>query len=42
MKIHEYQAKEILRQHDVPTPNGKVAETPDEAVKIAEDRASMK
>lgn len=37
MKIHEYQAKEILRRHNVPTPEGKVATTAEEAVKIAED-----
>jgi len=36
MKIHEYQAKEILRSYGVPTPRGDVAYTPDEAKEIAE------
>ena len=36
MKIHEYQAKEILRQAGVPTPRGDVAYTPDEAKEAAE------
>ena len=36
MKIHEYQAKEILRQYGVPTPRGEVAYTPDEAKEVAE------
>src|SRR5438445_9284923 len=31
MKIHEYQAKDILRRYGVPTPRGIVAENPDEA-----------
>src|SRR5438552_11508510 len=31
MKVHEYQAKEILRRYGVPTPRGVVVETPDEA-----------
>src|SRR5512134_3943845 len=35
MKIHEYQAKEILARYGVPVPRGSVAATPDEAVKIA-------
>jgi succinyl-CoA synthetase beta subunit len=37
MKIHEYQAKEILRNNGVPVPNGKVAFTPEEAKKIADE-----
>jgi succinyl-CoA synthetase beta subunit len=37
MKVHEYQGKDILRKFDVATPRGKVAFTPDEAVRIAED-----
>ena len=37
MKIHEYQAKELLAQYGVPTPKGKVATTVEEAVKIAQD-----
>ena len=36
MKVHEYQAKEILRAHGVPTPRGFVARTLDEARKAAE------
>ena len=30
MKIHEYQAKEILKSFGVPVPNGGVARTPEE------------
>ncbi len=37
MKIHEYQAKEILRSFGVPVPNGAVARTPEEAEAIAKD-----
>jgi succinyl-CoA synthetase beta subunit len=37
MKIHEYQAKEILKNYGVPIPRGRVAETPEEARKIAEE-----
>ena len=36
MKIHEYQAKEILRTYGVPTPRGEVAYTADEAKANAE------
>ena len=36
MKIHEYQAKEILKGYGVPVPKGKVAETPEEARRVAE------
>ena len=36
MKIHEYQAKEILKSYDIPVPKGRVAETPEEARRIAE------
>lgn len=36
MKIHEYQAKAILREFGVPTPEGEVAHTPEEAKAIAE------
>jgi succinyl-CoA synthetase beta subunit len=35
MKIHEYQAKEILREHGVPVPQGEVANTLEEAVEVA-------
>jgi succinyl-CoA synthetase beta subunit len=34
MKIHEYQAKEVLKSYGVPVPKGGVAETPEEARKI--------
>ncbi len=37
MKIHEYQAKEILRRYGVATPRGKVTEDPDEAARICEE-----
>jgi succinyl-CoA synthetase beta subunit len=35
MNIHEYQAKELYRQYDVPTPNGFPAFSVDEAVEAA-------
>ena len=35
MKIHEYQAKEVLRQYAVPTPRGSVCFSVDEAEKAA-------
>jgi succinyl-CoA synthetase beta subunit len=37
MKIHEYQGKSILKKFDVPTPKGKVAFSPDEAVIAAQE-----
>lgn len=37
MKIHEYQGKEILRQFNVPVPNGIPAFSVDEAVAAAEN-----
>lgn len=36
MNLHEYQSKIILKQHGVPVPEGGVANTPEEAVKVAE------
>ncbi len=36
MKIHEYQAREILQDFDVPIPAGKVAETTSQAREVAE------
>jgi succinyl-CoA synthetase beta subunit len=36
MKVHEYQAKAILREFGVPVPRGDVAETPADARAIAE------
>jgi succinyl-CoA synthetase beta subunit len=35
MKIHEYQAKELFKKYGVPTPQGRVALNPAEAVEIA-------
>ena len=35
MDIHEHQAKELLRQYNIPTPSGYVAFTIDEAVEVA-------
>ena len=37
MKIHEYQAKEILKKFNVAIPQGKIAFSVDEAVKAAEE-----
>jgi succinyl-CoA synthetase beta subunit len=37
MKVHEYQAKEILRRYGVPTPRGIVVDTPDEARQAARE-----
>jgi succinyl-CoA synthetase beta subunit len=36
MKVHEYQAKEILRRYGVPTPRGIVVDNADDARKAAE------
>ena len=36
MNIHEYQAKQLLKARGVPVPNGGVAFTADEAVKVAQ------
>ena len=37
MKIHEYQAKDILARYGVPIQPGRVAHTPDEAAAIARE-----
>ncbi|HZF12009.1 MAG TPA: ADP-forming succinate--CoA ligase subunit beta [Thermoanaerobaculia bacterium] len=37
MKIHEYQAKEILRRYGVATPKGRVTDSPEEAGRICEE-----
>jgi succinyl-CoA synthetase beta subunit len=37
MKIHEFQAKDILKSFGIPVPNGKVAITPAEAKAVAEE-----
>jgi len=42
MKIHEYQAKEVLRKYGVAVPEGKVAFSPDEAYSIAKEMGSDK
>ncbi len=39
MKIHEYQAKEIFRKYNVPTPKGKIAYSVEEAVNNAKELA---
>ena len=36
MKIHEYQAKKLFNDFNIPTPKGEVAYTPEEVKKIAE------
>ena len=36
MNLYEYQAREILRRHGIPVPDGDVATTPDEARAIAQ------
>ena len=36
MKIHEYQAKEILRQSGIPIPEGQVVASPDEATRASQ------
>ncbi len=42
MKIHEYQAKEILRRYGLPVPRGAIATTGEEAEKIAADLSTAK
>src|SRR5436305_14693009 len=37
MKVHEYQAKEILRRYGVPTPRGIVVDSPDAARQAAKE-----
>ena len=37
MNIHEFQAKKLLAEYGVPVPNGRVAATPEEARRIAEE-----
>jgi len=37
MKVHEYQAKELLARYGVPVPHGRVAADPDEAAAIARE-----
>jgi len=40
MKIHEYQAKQILAKYGVPVPRGSVAYSVDEAAQVADDLAT--
>ena len=35
MKVHEYQAKQLLREFGVPVPRGDVADTPARAREVA-------
>ena len=37
MKVHEYQAKQILSEAGIPVPRGRVASAPDEAAAVASD-----
>ena len=37
MNIHEYQAKQLFRQYDVPVPKGDIARSPAEARRIADE-----
>src|SRR5262245_5033459 len=37
MKIHEYQGKEILRKYGVPTPEGRVSVSVEDAAKAAKE-----
>lgn len=37
MNIHEYQAKDLFEKFGVPSPKGRMAESPDEALKIANE-----
>jgi succinyl-CoA synthetase beta subunit len=41
MNIHEYQAKEIFRDHGIPVPPGEVATTPEDAERIARGFGGM-
>src|SRR5262249_45939014 len=41
MKIHEYQAKELLKKFNVPVPRGIVAHSPEEALQAAKELASQ-
>jgi succinyl-CoA synthetase beta subunit len=36
MKIHEYQAKELFASYNIPIPRGSVANTPEEAYRVAQ------
>ena len=36
MKIHEYQAKALFKEYNIPVPRGSVAKTPEDAFRVAE------
>lgn len=36
MKLHEYQAKDLLKTYEVPVPEGQMAKSPEEARRVAE------
>ena len=36
MKIHEYQAKELFRQYNIPVAQSQMAQTKEEALEVAE------
>jgi succinyl-CoA synthetase beta subunit len=42
MKIHEYQAKQLMKKFNVPVPSGEVASTPDQAYQIAQNLQGTK
>ena len=41
MNIHEYQAKDLFEKFNVPSPKGRMAESPDEALKIANEMSGQ-
>ena len=41
MKVHEYQAKELFKKHNVPIPEGGIAFSPDEARSVAQKLAGF-
>jgi succinyl-CoA synthetase beta subunit len=42
MKIHEFQAKALFRQYNIPAPQGEVAFSPDDAVTVAKKLTTAK
>ena len=41
MNIHEYQAKDLFEKFNVPSPKGRMAESPEEALKIANEMSGQ-
>ena len=41
MKIHEYQAKEILRKFGVPTPRGRAVTNADDVKSVVDELGSL-